>query len=107
MTSPRLDAPALAAALALAGAPLPARAAFASPSADELVRQARAHEAAHEDEVALRRQFVAGLEHTERELLADALADLLKRPARVDRPETRRCRGPGGAMVGPDIKTIT
>jgi tetratricopeptide (TPR) repeat protein len=32
-----------------------ARAAAASSSADELVRQARAHEAAHEDDIALRR----------------------------------------------------
>jgi tetratricopeptide (TPR) repeat protein len=41
--------------LALALASYPAHAASASPSSDELVRQARAHEAAHEDDVALRR----------------------------------------------------
>jgi len=40
-------------ALVLAG--FSARSASASSSADELVRQARAHEAAHEDDVALRR----------------------------------------------------
>jgi tetratricopeptide (TPR) repeat protein len=43
------------AALALVFASSAARAALASSSADELVRQARAHEAAHEDDVALRR----------------------------------------------------
>ncbi len=42
-------------ALALVIAAYPARGASASPSSDELVRQARAHEAAHEDDVALRR----------------------------------------------------
>lgn len=42
-------------ALALVIASYPARAASASPSSEELVRQARAHEAAHEDDVALRR----------------------------------------------------
>jgi tetratricopeptide (TPR) repeat protein len=45
----------LAAALALAIASLRAQPALASSSADELVRQARVHEAAHEDDVALRR----------------------------------------------------
>jgi tetratricopeptide (TPR) repeat protein len=53
--APRFDASALAASLALSCASAPARSAFASSSADELVRQARAHEAAHEDDVALRR----------------------------------------------------
>jgi tetratricopeptide (TPR) repeat protein len=43
------------AVLALVVALLPARPARASSSADELVRQAREHEAAHEDDVALRR----------------------------------------------------
>jgi tetratricopeptide (TPR) repeat protein len=51
VTAPRR----LAAAVALACAGAPLRIAFASSSADELVRQARAHEAAHEDDVALRR----------------------------------------------------
>ena len=55
MTARRHDASALAAALALAGASATARPALGSSSADELVRQARAHEAAHEDDVALRR----------------------------------------------------
>jgi tetratricopeptide (TPR) repeat protein len=41
--------------LALLIASLGARSSGASSSADELVRQARAHEAAHEDDVALRR----------------------------------------------------
>jgi tetratricopeptide (TPR) repeat protein len=36
-----------------------ARPASASPSSDELVRQARAHEAAHEDDVAVRRYMEA------------------------------------------------
>ncbi len=43
------------AVLALLIASLGARSSRASSSADELVRQARAHEAAHEDDVALRR----------------------------------------------------
>jgi tetratricopeptide (TPR) repeat protein len=51
----RVDASALTAALALACASVSSRAALASPVADELVRQARAHEDAHEDDVALRR----------------------------------------------------
>jgi tetratricopeptide (TPR) repeat protein len=38
---------------------LAARVAFASSSADELVRQARAHEAAHDDDVAVRRYMEA------------------------------------------------
>jgi tetratricopeptide (TPR) repeat protein len=41
--------------LSLAAAALDARPSAASSSADELVRQAHAHEAAHEDDVALRR----------------------------------------------------
>jgi tetratricopeptide (TPR) repeat protein len=45
----------IARALALVIAASPARVALASSSADELVRQARAHEVAHEDDVALRR----------------------------------------------------
>jgi tetratricopeptide (TPR) repeat protein len=43
------------ASLALASLSLEAKRCEASSSADELVRQARAHEAAHEDDVALRR----------------------------------------------------
>jgi tetratricopeptide (TPR) repeat protein len=46
---------ALVPALVLALGAMGARPAFASSSADELVRQARAHEAAHEEDVALRR----------------------------------------------------
>ncbi len=45
----------LAAVLVLALASLRARPSHASSSADELVRQARAHEDAHEDDMALRR----------------------------------------------------
>jgi tetratricopeptide (TPR) repeat protein len=45
----------LAAALSLAMGTSGTRSARASSSADELVRQARAHEAAHEEDVALRR----------------------------------------------------
>jgi tetratricopeptide (TPR) repeat protein len=45
----------LAAVLILALASLRARPTYASSSADELVRQARAHEDAHEDDLALRR----------------------------------------------------
>jgi len=48
-------APRLSAVLALLFASSPGRSVHASPSSDELVRQARAHEAAHEDDVALRR----------------------------------------------------
>jgi tetratricopeptide (TPR) repeat protein len=44
---------------ALLAASLVAPAALASSSADELVRQARAHEAAHEDDVAARRYMEA------------------------------------------------
>jgi tetratricopeptide (TPR) repeat protein len=51
----RAGATALALAFGLAGAPSGGRDAQASSTADELVRQARAHEAAHEDDVALRR----------------------------------------------------
>jgi tetratricopeptide (TPR) repeat protein len=45
----------LLAAVAAAAMLLAARTVKASPSSDELVRQARAHEAAHEDDLALRR----------------------------------------------------
>ncbi len=38
-------------------------------------------------EIALRRQLVAGLEHAERQLLANALADFLERAPRVNGPE--------------------
>jgi tetratricopeptide (TPR) repeat protein len=51
-------APVARAALA-AGLCLSARTAAATPSSDELVRQARAHEAAHEEEIAVRRYMEA------------------------------------------------
>jgi hypothetical protein len=47
----------------------------------------------------LGRQFVAWLENAERQLLADTLADLLERAARVDRAKIRRRRRSGGPMV--------
>lgn len=55
MTARRRFVERLCAALALACALASPRIAWASSSADELVRQARAHELAHEDDVALRR----------------------------------------------------
>ena len=51
-------------------------------------------------QIALGRQLVARLEDAERELFADALADFLERTPRVDRPECRRGRRSGRAVIG-------
>ena len=57
-------------------------------------------------EIALRRQLVAGLEHAERQLLADALADFLERAPRVNRPKSRRGRRAGGTVIGGPIAPV-
>ena len=80
-----------------------------TPAISRLRKRLAQHVAADAEllgEIALRRQLVARLEDAERELLADALADLLERAPRVDRPKARRRRRAGRTVIGGAIAPV-
>jgi len=57
-------------------------------------------------EVAFRGQLVPRLEDAKRQLLANPLADFLKRPPGVNRPELQRGRRRDGTMIGDPVPPI-